>query len=205
MPDNFQAEPARWSSQQLPAFDRHAEINIRKQEKRIVRRVIISVSGVLMAGVVLGLLIYKGKTTHATVAASSSGPVSIPEEEVRRLEGTWVATAATINGEEATDNEVAKIKLIMGKDGFRMVLPTNQKEGDCWITGCRTPNGIKGILFLARVPTGGDFVPGMRAIYERDGDFLKMCITGLSDKWPDDFTATKDSKRTLLILKRKEP
>jgi len=105
----------------------------------------------------------------------------------------------TINGEAAPDEEVAKVKLTMDKEGFKMVLPTTQIKGRNWATGFVTPEGNKGVLFL---PGGDD---DMRGIYEIDGDILKVCITALSDKWPEELTAKKDSKRTLLVFKRKEP
>jgi len=125
-------------------------------------------------------------------------PAPAENKEVDQLHGTWVATAVTIDGEAATDEEVAKVKLTMDKEGFKLVLPTTQREGRNWATGFVTPKGIKGILFL---PGGDD---DMRGIYEVDGDTLKVCLTALSDKWPDDFTAKKGSKRTLLVLKRNE-
>jgi len=123
----------------------------------------------------------------------------VENKEVDQLQGTWIATAVTINGEDAKDDDVAKVRLTMDKEGFKLVLPTTQKKGRNWATGFLTPEGNKGILFL---PGGDD---DMRGICEIDGDTLKVCITALSDKWPDDFTAKKDSKRTLLVLKRKEP
>jgi len=220
MPDSFQAEPPRWSSERPSAYEAYSEVNLRKPEKQTawVRRVTISVaaalvSGVLMAAVVLGVVLFSGKRpTPVTVAASLGGSVSAPppavvlpgDAEVAAFRGTWIATAVTIDGDKATDDEVAKVKLTMDLTGFTLVLPTTHKQGPTWTirteltTKLRATN-LKKIDFLANDGST------LEAIYEINGDTLKLCLSQDDGPRPTDFAAKKDSKRILLILKRQEP
>jgi len=202
MPDGFQAEPPRWSSEPPSAY-RYSEVNLRKPDKQApgVRWAIIAVAAAFLSVGLIGVFIFAlllPSTAPVTVIPPSTAPFRVitPPDAMKALKGTWIATAATIDGEEATDDNVAKIKLTMDSEGFKMVLPTTQKEGT-WETGF--VNNPKGILFV------GSDDETRRAIYDIDGDTLNLCIGSIPNKWPDDFTAEKGSKRILLVLKRKEP
>jgi uncharacterized protein (TIGR03067 family) len=207
MPDGFQAEPPRWSSDEPRAYERYSEVNFRKPEKQAagVPWAIIAVAAAfisvgLIAALVFGLFLYGGKSASSTfmaVAAPSTAPVRVIKlpDEVKEIQGTWIATALTINGQEAANDDVAKVKLTMDAEGFRMVLPTTQRKGD-WVTKL---DRLKEIDF--RINGEVD----MRAICEINGDTLTMCLSQDGGPRPTDFTAKKDSKHILLFLKREEP
>jgi uncharacterized protein (TIGR03067 family) len=208
MPDGFQAEPPHWSPRS-PAYHRYAEVNLRKPDKqgsRVPWAIIAVAAAVLSVGLIAALMFSvlmwptapMPPAMPVTAAASSTtrsiAALFVEDQNAEQpLEGTWMATAATIDGEEVADDVVAKVRLTMNAQGFQMLLPGTEKKGSCWVTPSPTAKGRKALLFLADTD--------LRAIYEIDGDTLKMCI---SDEYPDDFTAKKGSHRILLMLKRQE-
>jgi uncharacterized protein (TIGR03067 family) len=217
MPDGFQAEPPRWSAERPSAYDRFAEVNLRRPDGQgagswwLIGGIAATLVSVALIAVLLGLLMWEAApippssppapVVFTTVdfpvrTPGAPGPFGAdaalnPEEEL--LKGNWTATAVIINGEAVPDEVLARVQLFLGPNRFRMVLPNAEAEGKIWVAPILTAKGMEGILFL------GD--TDVRAIYELDGDTLKMC---LSDEYPDDFTARKGSKRVLLELRRSE-
>jgi uncharacterized protein (TIGR03067 family) len=215
MPDGFQAEPPRWSAERPSAYDRFAEVNLRRPDGQgsgrwwLIGGIAATMVSVALIAALLGLLMWESapsppparpvppfafkmeETEFVPRTPGGPGPFEAPDEEL--LKGTWIATAVTINGEAAPEEVLARVQVILGQDRFRMVLPDAEKEGKIWVAPIVTAKGMDGILFL------GD--TDMRAIYELEGDTLKLCV---ADEYPDDFTARKGSNRILLDLKRAE-
>lgn len=210
MPDGFQAEPPRWSPDQAGDYHRYSEVNLRKPEKQatggwwiIIALVAGSLSVGLIAVLAFGLFLFNAPSppvpVAAAVAVSAPPPAAVPAanaEEVRLLEGTWIATAMTANGEAAADDDLAKIKLTMGEAGFRMVLPTATKRGEWEVDLNASPKEIDFVV---------DDRPDMLAVYDLAGDTLRICMSQQGEPRPNDFTAKKGSGRTLLVLKRQGP
>jgi len=134
-------------------------------------------------------------------------PPSVEDKEVDPLQGTWIATAVTINGEAATDDDVAKVKLTMDLTGFKLVLPTTEKKGASWTIKADLKPNLKGNLDITTNKI--DFLVNdgstLEAIYEINGDAMKLCLSQDGGPRPTDFASKKDSQRTLVVLKRKEP
>jgi uncharacterized protein (TIGR03067 family) len=126
-------------------------------------------------------------------------------EERERLEGTWIATAVTIDGAQVVDQDLAKVTLTIDdkQDAFKMILPAYEWNGQLWVNVRSKPPHR--IYFILRDP--GTAV--RLGIYEAGDNLLKICVNAvpLVDKHPTDFTADKGSGRILLVMKRqaKEP
>jgi peptidyl-prolyl cis-trans isomerase B (cyclophilin B) len=224
MPDGFQAEPPRWSSERPSAYERFSEVNLRKPDRPpsgsgpwVIVAVVAAVIGVgLSAFVAFGLALHRGRsatfvTVSAPVTAPAMAPVPVavpavvpvpavapvPAADANALQSTWTATAVVVNGEEAPDEDLAKIKLTMDELEFNLVLPSGPQKG-AWELDSR--NNPKELDFIV------DGVRRLRAIYELEEDRLKICMTlSPDDGRPGNFTSSKGSRRVLVHLKRINP
>ena len=195
MADSFQAFPPADSNPGLKPYERFGDIDLRKPERRsILRRLLISSPLALgIAAFLFWLFLYRWS------AVTSPSPSSVrldtwPTEETA-LQGTWVATAMIINGEEASTADARRVELkLMQKPGrFRLTLPNKMYHGQYKASGGEIDLNDDTPIF------------GVRGIYIQDGDKLAICFE--ETKRPTEFTAEKGSRRTLLMLTRhgKEP
>jgi hypothetical protein len=153
MPEEFQAEPPRWSPERpsASAHDRYAEVNFRKPEKKAGGSGFLLVLAVgLIALISLGLISLMGQPpTFVAVVPPSTTPS--PPSKLNALAGTWIATAITIDGEEATEDDLAKTKVIIEGNYVQMFLPTSTLF--CYVTP---------LLLLMRSTLASDHVPYLR-------------------------------------------
>jgi len=216
MPDNFQAEPPRWSSERPPGYDRYSEVNLRKPERHVsgVPWTLILVgtafiSAVVVAVAAVALFFYAGTkppTVALAPAPAPGGPPPVPvvvmgEADIAALEGTWVATAATIDGSKVGDEDVVKAKLTMNRAGFKLVLPTTQKQGDSWTIKGEMKQDANGGRLVRKIDFQVDDGSTLEAIYEINDWTMKLCLSQNGRPRPTDFTAKKKGC-TFLVLKR---
>jgi uncharacterized protein (TIGR03067 family) len=215
MADDFQAKPRHWSAERPSAYDRYSEVNLRRPERQrsgvpwvvIAAVAAFGLMGFLAFGMLMSSAAPRRVGTPAPMAAGSISArpdvVVLPrEEEVFSLEGTWIATAAVIDGDQATDNALANVKLTMDPTGFKLVLAATQKKGRSWTI--KTDD-----LKDSETPTHKiDFVledgSRMEGIFTLDGDTMKLCLSQDDEPRPTDFSASEYSKRILLTLKRQK-
>jgi uncharacterized protein (TIGR03067 family) len=215
MPDEFQAEPSRRSSNGPSVYDRFAVVNFRKPENnattlRWARLIAAMLGGGMIALVLFGVLSENEPSTPPSKlpAIASSSPlmqidrgdfVLIKAEEKKPFQGTWIATALSINGENATDEEVAKVILTIAKDTYTLALPSEQHSGRLESDQSTKP---KAMDFIAAGPAERSAL----AIYSIDGDTLTICMKSSADDQDEGARPTEfTSKRgvTLLVLKRR--
>jgi len=212
MPDDFQAKPPRWSQEPPPAYERYSEVNLRKQETpRSGATWLVIVAALIGAGLIAAGLfgLWTGAPMSpampATMAAVAAPPpiVNLGDEDVAALEGTWVATAVTIDGDQAAADDVAKVRLAIDRKGFELILPKTQRQGNSWtIKSEIDPRvGRKSTNQIDLVIEGGSRLEG---IYEIEGDTMKLCLSQQDEPRPTRFTSDVGSKRILLRLKREE-
>jgi len=111
------------------------------------------------------------------------------------LAGTWKVDGATLNGDDATAAlkaavltiEQGKYKLLLGNtDSGTLTIDPDKKPRSMTITGTEGPN--KGKTFPA--------------IYEIDGDSLKICYALNGKEAPKEFKSTAENKTLLVTYKR---
>jgi uncharacterized protein (TIGR03067 family) len=211
MPDEFQPLPPRPSDDAGPPlspYDRFAEVNLRKPGSEgydwrwIKLTALFSGLGLLLLLMAFTMIGHSSRGTFVYVGkpigpAPAPAPAPVANDDGERLEGIWVATAVTIDGTKATDEDVAQVRLTIEPRGFRLVLPQETHKG---FMADRNVLDRRNLDFI--VPGEADRL----AIYALDGDILTVCFTQ-DDKRdatrrPTDFTAEKGSGRTLLVLKR---
>jgi uncharacterized protein (TIGR03067 family) len=117
-------------------------------------------------------------------------------DDWKKLAGTWRVEAATLNGADATATlkaavltiEEGKYKLFLGNtDAGTLAIDPGKKPKAMTITGTDGPNK-------------GKTIP---AIYEIDGDTLKICYTlGGGKDAPTEFQSTAENKALFVTYKR---
>jgi uncharacterized protein (TIGR03067 family) len=116
------------------------------------------------------------------------------------LEGTWVPTMAELGGKLFPDEARKSIKLVVKGDKYTVTVGKAVDQGTIKlkpaakpkqmdITGTDGPN--KGKTFLA--------------IYERDGDTLRVCYDLSGKDRPTDFKTREGSQLFLVVYKREKP
>jgi uncharacterized protein (TIGR03067 family) len=116
------------------------------------------------------------------------------------LEGTWLPSAAEIDGKKFPDEVRKTIKLELKGDQYTVTVGTQPDRGTCKrdpsakpkaldITGTEGPNKDKKIL----------------AIYERKGDTLRVCYDLSGKSRPTEFKSEAGTQLFLVTYKREKP
>ena len=116
------------------------------------------------------------------------------------LDGTWLPAAAELGGKKFPDEVRKSIKLELKGDEYTVTVGTNPDRGTCKrnpsakpkaldITGTEGPNKGRTIL----------------AIYERDGDTLRICYDLSGKSRPEEFKTTDGSQLFLVEYKLQKP
>ena len=115
------------------------------------------------------------------------------------IDGTWLASAAELGGKAFPDEVRKSIKLVIKGDQYTVTVGTMPDRGTCKrnpsakpkaldITGTDGPNKGKTIL----------------AIYERDGDTLRVCYDLSGKARPTEFRTKEGTRLFLVTYKREE-
>lgn len=116
------------------------------------------------------------------------------------IEGTWVPSAAELGGKKFPDEVRKTIKLEIKGDQYTATVGTKPDRGTCKlnpsakpkaldITGTEGPNKDKTIL----------------AIYERNGDTLRICYDLSGKSRPAEFKTTAGTQLFLVEYKLQKP
>jgi uncharacterized protein (TIGR03067 family) len=116
-------------------------------------------------------------------------------DEWKKLAGTWKVDAATLNGEDAT--AALKSAVLTIEEGKYKLLLGNTDTGTLVIEPSKNPKSmtVKG----TDGPNKGKSFP---AIYEIDGDMLKVCYALDGKEAPKEFKSTAENKTLLVTYKR---
>jgi uncharacterized protein (TIGR03067 family) len=134
-------------------------------------------------------------------AILSAAPQDVAQKELKRLEGTWEAVAAVVDG--------VKQELKKGK-GHHLVI-----QGDTYTLESNGKPFGKGTLKVdpAKKPKAIDLIPtdnkeegkAIPCIYEQNGDELRLCMGRIGRPRPTNFAAADGSKHILTTYRRVEP
>jgi uncharacterized protein (TIGR03067 family) len=133
----------------------------------------------------------------ATIARSHDDE---KEKKARaEMNGTWVPTAAELDGEKLPKNVYETIKLVIKDEKYTVTVGKQVDEGTVKLDLESDPTGmeIKG----TKGPNDGKTIP---AIYELKDDKLKVCYNLEGDKRPKEFKTTAGSKYYLITYKREK-
>jgi uncharacterized protein (TIGR03067 family) len=133
------------------------------------------------------------------VACSSVAWSDDAKDEAKSMEGTWLPTSAELAGEKFPDEVRKSIKLVIKDGKYTVTVGTKPDKGtvkydpskkpkELDITGTEGPN--KGKTFLA--------------IYEKDGDTLKVCYDLSGKSRPKEFKTEAGTQLYLVEYKLKK-
>jgi uncharacterized protein (TIGR03067 family) len=126
--------------------------------------------------------------------------------ELARLEGTWVVVAREYMGKKASEEEIKKLNAKVVVKGDTVAVWSNDAGEDVVVAEATIkldPSTKPKTLDAAFTsgPTKGE--TGL-AIYELDGDALRICYNIGGDKRPTQFAAPKDAEWMLVTYKREK-
>ncbi len=133
--------------------------------------------------------------TSCSAAVGSVGDAA--QEEHKTLDGVWVVESVLRDPREQDPDRGKGIRCIVSGTKVVAKLPGNDKPAGTLIIKIDPtvepkamdlrPEGEKDTVF---------------AIYERNGDTLKVCWSPLGEKRPEELTSKPGSGHTLVVLKR---
>jgi uncharacterized protein (TIGR03067 family) len=137
------------------------------------------------------------------VVALGTGARPGDDEKVKQIRaemnGTWIPSAAELDGEALPESVFKTIKLVMKDDKYTATVGEQVDEGTVTLDVESDPAGmeIKG----TKGPNEGKSIP---AIYELKGDTLKVCYNLEGKKRPKEFKTTAGSKYYLVTYEREK-
>ena len=123
------------------------------------------------------------------------------KKDLEALQGTWTAVVVERNGQKAPEEVLKNFKVVF--KGNKMVINPNSdnRTSTFKLDSTKKPKWMD--TSPEQGPAKGKSLP---AIYELDGDTLKVCFDneGVSDKRPSEFKTTPGSGLALFVLKREK-
>ncbi len=135
--------------------------------------------------------------SFATVARSHDDEKE--KKVLAEMSGTWVPTAAELDGEKLPETVYKTIKLVLKDEKYTVTVGKQVDEGTVKLDLETDPTGmeIKG----TKGPNEGKTIP---AIYELKDDTLKVCYNLDGEKRPKEFKTTAGSNYYLVTYKREK-
>jgi uncharacterized protein (TIGR03067 family) len=138
----------------------------------------------------IGVLLLAG----AALAARADDKM---DDELKKLEGTWTMVSAEYDGMKVDGDQAKKSKLVV-KDG-KWTVYVNDKVSTVATFTIDPSKKVKTVDMTGTM--GGDKGKKYLAIYQLDGDDLKLCI-GDTKTRPKTFDGKKGSGRQFEVWKR---
>ncbi|HTI70431.1 MAG TPA: TIGR03067 domain-containing protein [Candidatus Limnocylindria bacterium] len=132
-------------------------------------------------------------TLGAMLASSSVGRA----DDAKELEGLWKPSVAELGGQPMPEAVLKVISLKMEKGQYQVLVGNSPDKGTYTIDPTAKPRGItvKGV-------EGANQGKTFPAIYELDGDTLRICYDLSGAKRPTEFKSPAGTKLYLVTYKR---
>jgi uncharacterized protein (TIGR03067 family) len=123
-----------------------------------------------------------------------------PKDDRAKIQGTWEVVEFVVNGQSIPEEQSKEIRFVFTEDKMALMGSPgrDKREYTYTLDPAATPRAID------TSPLDGTF-KGKKgpAIYELDGDSLKLCIPNKETKdRPTEFKSPKDSNLGLFVLRR---
>jgi uncharacterized protein (TIGR03067 family) len=124
--------------------------------------------------------------------------------EMKKLEGTWVATSIEYDGEQVLGGEVKDVKLVISGDEISVKGAIPDADKYAKLTYKVDPSTTPKIIDVT-FTVGADKGTVMEGIYKLEGDELRLCVQVFGKERPGEFATQGGSNRALGVLKREKP
>ena len=127
-----------------------------------------------------------------------------PSDDVKKakekLQATWAFVTAEVNGQKAPEGDIKDFKLIIAGDQVTFQVGRDIKGTIKTLDPTTTPTIID--LEFKEGPIKGV----VEAIYQVEGDTLKLCVCALPDakQRPGEFATKEGSNQFLFVFKREK-
>lgn len=122
------------------------------------------------------------------------------KKDLEQLQGIWQVTALEVDGNQAPDEALKEFKITVKGDRMSHKTGETTEESSFKLDPSKKPKQID-----FTVVAGTDKGKNMKAIYELDGDSLKLCVGSPGAERPTEFASKAGTKIGLIVLKRTKP
>jgi uncharacterized protein (TIGR03067 family) len=131
--------------------------------------------------------------SHTVVAAE-------PVDDGKKMEGAWKPDTAEFGGEKVNSEELARITVTIKGNKYTTVAGDGKDEGTFQLYSAKKPKAMD--ITGTEGPNKGKTIP---AIYELDGDTMRVCYALQGTNHPTEFKSTVENKYLLINYKRQKP
>src|SRR5262249_22970647 len=117
------------------------------------------------------------------------------------IQGTWIPATAELGGKKFPDEVRKTIKLVLKDDKYTVTVGKTVDQGTVKLDPKAKPKKMD-IVTDADGPNKGKTFP---AIYELDGDTLRICYDLSGKAHPKEFKSTEGTQLYLVTYKREKP
>ncbi len=120
------------------------------------------------------------------------------KKDLDAIQGTWSESIAEVRGRKQPRDFLFPVKVTF--DGDKVMAKVGRREPELRGT-LKLDESIRPRHYDLTTPEGRS----APAIYELDGDTLKVCISGIGEERPTSFETTPANEWTLIVYKREKP
>jgi uncharacterized protein (TIGR03067 family) len=123
----------------------------------------------------------------------------VPVDDATELQGTWQVKSATLAGEPVAAEIVRQLRLEIRGRSYSVTTTAGPDEGKLELDAKASPKRMKfiGVRGLNKDRT-------LLAVYELNGDELKISYLMRGETYPTDFTSTAENKHFVVVYERKK-
>ncbi len=122
------------------------------------------------------------------------------KSDTQALQGTWLPTTAELGGNKFPDEILKTIKLVIKDDKYTVTVGTQPDQGTVKLEPSAKPKSMT--ITGTEGPNKGKMIP---AIYELNGDTLRVCYNLGGAERPTAFETKAGTQQFLVTYKRQRP
>ena len=128
-----------------------------------------------------------------------TGPTGARAEDAKAIEGTWIPTKADLGGQPMAEAILKTISLKLESGKYLVLVAGEPDKGTYTLDTTAQPKSMS-VVGTEGVNHGRTFP----AIYELDGDTLRICYDLSGAKYPTEFKSLPGTKLYLVTYSRKK-
>ncbi len=151
----------------------------------------------LSAVLLASFLVLIGCSTQSSAVKPETAQSSSSEEMSRMIRGTWIPMSAELAGQPLPQQVLNTIRLILTENQYTAVVAGTTDVGDLTLRSNQQPKAMD--ILGTEGPNKGKTIP---AIYEFNGDSLRICYDLDGKTRPTEFRTNPGTKLFLVLYKR---